>query len=65
MKEFFVGLLVLCVILMLSVIGVLLFPLIIVFSFFLRFVIGAALCIFAIWLLGKAVLLGMERLKQK
>ena len=65
MKEFFVGLLVLLVLMILSVAGIFLFPLIIVLGFFLRWLISIALLVFAIWLVGKVTLWGIENLKKK
>ena len=65
MKEFFVGLVVLLAFLMLSVIGILLYPVFVVLGFFSQFLIVVILIIVAIWVLGKVALLGMERLKGK
>ena len=61
MKEFFVGLLVLLTLLLLSGVGFLLLPFIIVLSFVLRWLTGLALFIFAIWLVGKITLTAMEK----
>ncbi|OGX05660.1 MAG: hypothetical protein A2Z88_10845 [Omnitrophica WOR_2 bacterium GWA2_47_8] len=65
MKEFFVGLLVLLVVLMFGLIGTLLVPFFLVLGYFLRYLVAVALIIFAIWVLGKVALWGMERLKNK
>ena len=65
MKEFFVGLVVLVMLLLFSIVGVFLLPFIIVLGFFLRFIISIALLIFAVWLVGKATLLGIDYLKNK
>ncbi len=63
MKEFFVGLLVLFILSLLSVVGVLLFPTIVVLGFFLRWLISIVLVVLAIWLVGKVTLWGIERLR--
>ena len=65
MKEFFVGLLVLFVLLLLSIVGVFMLPFIVVMGFFLRWVISIVLVIFAIWLLGKATLWAINHSKNK
>ena len=65
MKEFFVGLLVLLVFLLLSVVGVFLLPFIVVMGFFLKWLISIALFIFAIWLLGKVTLWAINHSKNK
>ncbi len=65
MKEFFVGLLVLVVFLALSLVGILLLPVLVVMGFFLKTVIVMALLIFAVWLLGKVALMGMEWVKKR
>ena len=65
MKEFSVGLLVLLLLMILSMAGIFLFPLIIVLGFFLRWLISVALLIFAVWLVGKVTLWGIESLRKK
>ncbi|HLF17764.1 MAG TPA: hypothetical protein VI749_02605 [Candidatus Omnitrophota bacterium] len=65
MKEFFVGLLVLLMLLFLSVVGVFLLPFIVVLGFFLKWLITVALFIFAIWLLGATTLWVMGKVKEK
>lgn len=57
MKEFLVGLLVIVMMAVLSVFGILLFPLLLLMGFFLRWVLGFFLILFAIWLVGKVTLL--------
>ncbi len=64
MKEFFIGLLVLVALLLLSVVVTFLLPFIVVLGFFLKTLIIIAFFIFAIWLLGKAALLAIDRLKK-
>jgi len=65
MKEFFVGLLALLVLMLLSVAGFFLLPLIVVMGFFLKTIIFIALIIFSIWLVGKITLLGIDYLRNK
>jgi hypothetical protein len=65
MKELIVGLLVLLLAGALWLLGVLLFPLLIVFGFFLRMILMLVLAFFAIWLIGKATLLLIESLRRK
>lgn len=57
MKEFLVGLLVVTMTVILSGVGFLLIPLLLVMGFFLRWILGFFLILFAIWLVGKATLL--------
>lgn len=47
----------------LSVIGALLIPLILVLGFFLRFVLGIILILFTIWLVGKVTLLLIDYMR--
>ena len=65
MKEFLVGLLVFVLVAVLSVGGLLLFPLLLILGIFLRLLIMLALVLFAIWLVGKFVLLLLEALTKK
>ncbi len=65
MKEFFVGLVVLVLLGILSVVGMLLLPVILVLGFFVRFIIGILVFIFVVWLVGKAVLLSLDYLKKR
>lgn len=65
MKEFFVGLLVLLVMLLVSIVGVFLLPFIVVLGFFLKWLISIALIVLAIWLVGKTTLLAIEHLKKR
>lgn len=64
MKEFFVGLLVILALLVLSIVGMFLFPFILVLSFFLRIVIYVGFVIFAVWLVGRVTLWGIDRSRQ-
>jgi hypothetical protein len=65
MKEFLVGALVIVMALVLSGIGVLLFPLLLVLGLFLRLAIGLIILLLAIWLIGKATLFLIELLKKQ
>lgn len=65
MKEFLVGLLFLVAVLVLSVIGLLLWPLLFVLTFFLRMAVILFLLLFSIWLLGKFIVLVWESLNKK
>ena len=65
MKEFLVGLLVLILIAVFSVLGVLLYPLMLVLGIFLRLILLLVLLIIAIWIVGKVTLLLIEVLTKK
>ncbi|MFZ5799909.1 MAG: hypothetical protein ACOY3D_00800 [Candidatus Omnitrophota bacterium] len=65
MRAFLVGLLFLFAALLLSGIGVLLYPFLIVLAFFLRLIISLSLVIFAIWLLGRFIIWVWESLRGK
>lgn len=65
MKEFLVGLLVVVMALVLSGIGVLLLPLLLVLGVFLRLAVGLILLLLAVWLIGKLTLFLIEALKKK
>lgn len=62
MKAFLIGLLFLFSVVMLSAIGLLLFPLLIAMVWILRIFIMCAFIIFAIWLLGKFIMFVWDRL---
>lgn len=64
MKEFFIGLLVLLVCLLLSVIAVLLIPFIVVLGFFLKTVLSLVLVILGVWVVGKVTLWGIDCVKK-
>ncbi|MDP3142595.1 MAG: hypothetical protein Q8N14_01425 [Candidatus Omnitrophota bacterium] len=63
MKAFLVGLLFLVAVLVLSSLGVLLYPLFLVMAVLLRIVIGLSLLLFAIWLLGRFIIWVWESLR--
>jgi hypothetical protein len=65
MKAFFVGLLFLCFVLILTGVGFLLLPLLLILTFFLRIAVGFALILFAIWLLGKFILFLWQAMDKK
>lgn len=63
MKAFLVGLLFMFVVAVLSGIGFLLFPLLMVLSWLLRVILIGVLLILAIWLLGKFVLYAWGKMR--
>ncbi|MBN2120806.1 MAG: hypothetical protein JW734_07115 [Candidatus Omnitrophica bacterium] len=65
MKAFFVGLLVLIAMALLSGIGILLFPVFVALTLVVRLFLMVALVILGIWLLGKFVIYIWESLKNK
>jgi hypothetical protein len=65
MKAFLVGFLFLCVVLLLTGVGFLLLPLLLILTFFLRIAVGFALVLFAIWLLGQFVLFLWKAMDKK
>jgi len=65
MKTFLVGLLVIVMMAILSVVGVLLLPLLLVMGFFLRWILGFALIVGTIWLVGKVTLVSIDYLKKR
>lgn len=65
MKELLVGLLVVVMALVLSGIGILLFPLLLVLGIFFRLAIGLIVLLIAIWLIGKVTLLLIDVLRRK
>ena len=64
MKEIFVGLLVLLVLLLLSIVGIFLLPFIVILGFFLKWLMSIALLIFALWLMGKVTLWAIDHVKK-
>ena len=62
MKAFFVGLIFLIAVSILTGIGILFFPLIIVWGFFLRIILALLFIVFSIWLLGKFIIFVWERI---
>lgn len=65
MKEFFIGLIFLVMVFILAGLAVLLFPLLLVFGIFLRVFIYVIFVIFAVWLLGKLIVLIWEAVRSK
>ncbi len=64
MKEFLVGLLFLIAVLIFTGLGILLFPLLLVLTFFFRIAIGFLLILLSIWLLGKFIVWVWESLRK-
>ena len=60
MREFLIGLLVIVLIIILSGLGLLLFPLLLILGIFFRLIIFLLLTLFSIWLVGKLALLLIE-----
>ncbi|MFH0985862.1 MAG: hypothetical protein V1882_10075 [Candidatus Omnitrophota bacterium] len=65
MKEFMVGLLVIVMALILSGIGIILFPILLMLGLFLRFAVGLLILLLAIWMIGKATLFLIDAFKKK
>jgi len=65
MKELLVGLLVVVMALVLSGIGILLLPLLLLLGVFFRLAIGLIVLLLAIWLIGKVTLFLIDALKKK
>ena len=65
MKEFLVGLLVIVMALVLTLIGFLLLPLLLVLGWFLRLAVGLIVLLLAVWLIGRATLFLIGGLKKK
>ena len=65
MREFLVGILVIVMALVLSGIGVLLLPLLLVLGVFLRLAVGLIVLLLAVWLIGKVTLFLIETLKKR
>ena len=62
MKAFLVGFIFLVAVGMLSGVGLLLFPLVIVLGLFLRVIISFLFLLFSIWLLGKFIIFVWEKI---
>ena len=62
MKAFFVGLIFLIAVSVLAGIGILFYPLIIVWGFFLRIILALLFKVFCIWLLGRFIIFIWERI---
>ena len=65
MKAFLVGLFALVALLILSGVGILLLPLLVLLTFFLRIIVGFVLLLFAIWLFGKFILWIWDKMNAK
>jgi len=65
MKAFLIGLIFLISVAILAGLGILLYPFLIVLGIALQIVISVIFVIFAIWLLGKLIVLIWESLKPK
>jgi hypothetical protein len=65
MREFLVGLLVIVMALVLSGVGILLFPLLLVLGVFLRLTLGLIVLLLAIWLIGKTTLFLIDAFRKK
>ncbi|MDD5226891.1 MAG: hypothetical protein PHV97_06910 [Candidatus Omnitrophica bacterium] len=65
MKEFLVGMLVVVMALVLSGIGVLLLPFLLVLGLFLRLAVGLVVLLLVVWLIGKVTLFLIESLRKK
>lgn len=63
MKAFFIGLIFLISAVLLAGLGVLLFPLLLVLGIFLRIAVYFILVIFAVWLLGKLIIMAWEAIR--
>jgi hypothetical protein len=63
MRAFFVGLIFLTAVAILTLMGFLLFPLLLAMAFLLRIVLGIILVLFAIWLLGEFIIFIWERIR--
>ena len=64
MKEFFVGLIVIALLLVLSIVGILFLPFIVVLGLLLKWLITLAFFIFAIWLIGAVALKAIDYSKK-
>ncbi len=64
MKAFAIGLIFIIAVSILSGIGMLLYPLIIVFGFFLKLMLALLFVILSIWLLGKFIIFVWERISK-
>ena len=62
MKAFFVGLLFLLAVMVLTGLGVMLYPFLAILTVSLQMIIGFAVVIFAIWLLGKLIIFAWDKL---
>ncbi len=65
MREFLVGVLVVVMAMVLSGIGILLLPFLLVFGMFLRLAVGLVVLLLAVWLIGKVTLFLIDALRKK
>ena len=65
MKEFFIGLLVIMVMLLLTIVGLFLLPFIVILGFILKWLIFVMLVIVGIWLIGWTTLQGIDYTKNR
>ena len=65
MIEFIVGLLVLVLLGIVSILGVVLFPLFLIMGVFLKIIVGFLFIIFVVWLIGKVTLVSIEYLRKR
>ncbi len=65
MKEFFVGICVLLMVGLLSLAGMLLFPVLLLMGIFFRLLVALFFILFVIWLVGKVTLLLLESLRKR
>lgn len=65
MKAFLVGLLFLIAVLVLTSMGIFLYPLLLVTALLLRVIIGVLLFLLAIWILGKFIIWVWESIRGK
>jgi hypothetical protein len=65
LKEFLVGLLVIVMVLVLSGVGILLLPLLLVLGIFFRLAIGLIVLLLAVWLIGKVTLFLIDALTKE
>jgi hypothetical protein len=65
MKSFLVGLLVLFLLFAFSILGVLLFPLLQLLGVLLRWLVGVALLLLGIWLIGKITLVCLDAISKR
>ena len=63
MKAFLIGLVFLILVAVLAGLGVLLFPLLFVMGIFLRILLYFVFVIFAVWLLGKLIIMAWEAIR--
>ena len=65
MKEFLVGMLVVVMALVLSGVGILLLPILLMLGIFLRLATGLIVLLLAIWLIGKVTLFLIDAFRKK